>query len=86
MVENHNLNTIMTEICKYLNNKGFKNVVKNMKELNIFINDDKLEVVLHFQNYKKKNIKITYTKNRGSKKDFAQFKKIIKSLKFKIQK
>lgn len=86
MVENHNLNTIMTEICKYLNNKGFKNVVKNMKELNIFINDDKLEVVLHFQNYKKKNIKISYTKNRGSKKDFAQFKKIIKGLKFKIQK
>ena len=83
MVENNNLIKIMTEICKYLKNKGFNNVTINNNDLNIFVNNDKIEVFLFFENYRKNIIKINYIKKKGITKEFSQFKKIIKNIKFR---
>ena len=83
MVENNNLIKIMTDICKYLKNKGFNNVTINNNDLNIFVNNDKIEVFLFFENYRKNIIKINYIKKKGITKEFSQFKKIIKNIKFR---
>jgi serine/threonine protein kinase len=83
IVHNHNLNNIMTEICKYLKTKGFNNITKNPNELNINVSNEHIEVILYFHRYKKDIIKITYNKIRGTNTDLEQLKKMIKNLKFK---
>ena len=83
MVAENNLIKIMTEIYKYLKNKDFNNVDINMNELKIFVNSDKIRVFLFFENYKKNIIKINYVKKKGTTKDFSQFKKVIRNLKFR---
>ena len=83
MVAENNLIKIMTEIYKYLKSKDFNNVDINMNELKIFVNSDKIRVFLFFENYKKNIIKINYVKKKGTTKDFSQFKKVIRNLKFR---
>jgi serine/threonine protein kinase len=83
MVPENDLVKIITEIYKYLKNKDFNNVEVNMNELKIFVNSNKIGVDLFFENYKKNIIKINYLKKKGTTKDFSQFKKIIKNIKFR---
>ena len=83
IVHEHNLNNIMTEICKYLKTKGFNNITKNSNELNIIVSNENIEVILYFHKLKKDIIKITCNKTRGANKDLELLKKIIKNLKFK---
>ena len=40
IVHNHNLNNIMTEICRYLKTKGFNYITKNPNELNIIVSNE----------------------------------------------
>ena len=83
IVHNHNLNNIMTEICRYLKTKGFNYITKNPNELNIIVSNEHIEAILYFHKFKNDMIKITYNKTRGTNKDLEQLKKMIKNLKFK---
>ena len=83
IVHNHNLNNIMTEICRYLKTKGFNYITKDPNELNIIVSNEHIEAILYFHKYKKDMIKITYNKTRGTNKDLKIIKKMIKNIKFK---
>jgi len=83
IVHNHNLNNIMTEICRYLKTKGFNYITKNPNELNIIVSNEHIEAILYFHKFKNDMIKITYNKTRGTNKDLEQIKKMIKNIKFK---
>ena len=83
IVHNHNLNNIMTEICRYLKTKGFNYITKDPNELNIIVSNEHIEAILYFHKFKNDMVKITYNKTRGTNKDLEQIKKMIKNIKFK---
>ena len=52
----------MTKIKKYLKNKGYFPIKRSFNELELIISDDKIDVLLKIEKYKKDYAKPNYSK------------------------
>ena len=60
----------MTKIKKYLKNKGYFPIKRSFNELELIISDDKIDVLLKIEKYKKDYAKPNYSKIKGMMPQF----------------
>ena len=83
-IESKNLNIAMTKIKKFLKNKGYFPIKRNLNELELIISDGEIDVLLKIEKYKKDYAKLNYFKLKGMMPQFEVFKKNIHTLRTKI--
>ena len=78
-----NLNSLIILLRQFLRNEGFNITKKDLENLNIEISNGEVDALLLFEKIFKE-IKISFSILNGNRKDFDNFKKIMK--KFSIKK
>ena len=82
-IESKNLNIVMTKIKKFLKNKGYSAIKRNLNELEMVISNGDIDALLKIEKYKKDYVKLNYYKLNGLHSQFELLKKDIHSLKTK---
>ena len=82
-IESKNLNIVMTKIKKFLKNKGYSAIKRNLNEIEMVISNGDIDALLKIEKYKKDFVKLNYYKLKGLHSQFELFKKDIHSLKTK---
>ena len=83
-IESKNLNIAMTNIKKYLKNKGYFPIKRSFSELELIISNGEIDVLLKIEKYKKDYAKLNYSKIKGMMPQFESFRKEIHTLKNKV--
>ena len=83
-IETKKLNTAMTKIKKYLKNKGYFTIKRNLEELEIEVSNGEIDILLKLEKLKQDHFKLNYFKLKGIATQFESFKKELNHLKGKV--
>jgi hypothetical protein len=83
-IETKKLNMAMTKIKKYLKNKGYFTIKRNLEELEIEVSNGEIDILLKLEKIKQDYFKLNYFKLKGIATQFESFKKELNHLKGKV--
>ena len=80
-IESKTLNIALTKIKKFLKNKGYHTIKRNLNEIELVVSNGEIDVLLKIEKYKRDYAKLNYFRLQGNRHHFELFKKEIQSLK-----
>jgi hypothetical protein len=83
-IETKKLNMAMTKIKKFLKNKGYFSIKRNLAELELEVSNGEIDILLKLEKLKQDYFKLNYFKLKGIATQFESFKKEIHHLKGKV--
>ena len=83
-IETKKINMAMTKIKKYLKNKGYFSIKRNLAELELEVSNGEIDILLKLEKIKQDYFKLNYFKLKGIATQFESFKKEIHHLKGKV--
>ena len=83
-IETKKLNMAMTKIKKFLKNKGYFSIKRNLAELELEVSNGEIDILLKLEKLKQDIFKLNYFKLKGIAAQFESFKKEINHLKGKV--
>ena len=83
-IETKKINMAMTKIKKYLKNKGYFSIKRNLAELELEVSNGEIDILLKLEKIKQDYFKLNYFKLKGIATQFESFKKELNHLKGKV--
>ena len=83
-IETKKINMAMTKIKKYLKNKGYFSIKRNLAELELEVSNGEIDILLKLEKIKQDYFKLNYFKLKGIATQFESFKKDLNHLKGKV--
>jgi len=83
-IETKKLNMAMTKIKKFLKNKGYFSIKRNLAELELEVSNGEIDILLKLERLKRDYFKLNYVKLKGIATQFESFKKELNHLKGKV--
>ena len=83
-IESKKLNMAMTKIKKFLKNKGYFAIKRNLSELELEVSNGEIDILLKLEKLKLDYFKLNYFKLKGMSNQFESFKKELYHLKRKV--